>query len=48
MHALNEEFCLSICTGREDKTEYSLCGDEVENVSHVLWRCLPYSITRAS
>ena len=24
---------------REVKTEYSLCGDECENVSHVLWEC---------
>ena len=26
--------------------ECSLCGNERENVSHVLWECLPYSSTR--
>ena len=25
----------------------SLCGDECENVSHVLWECSAYSSTRA-
>ena len=25
--------------GREGKTKYSLCGNECENVSHVLWEC---------
>ena len=30
------------------KTECSLCGDECENVSHVLWECSAYSSTRAS
>ena len=32
--------------GRESKTECSLCGDECENVSHVLWECSAYSGTR--
>ena len=35
MRGLNEE--LSRHRGRERKTECSLCGDECENVSHVLW-----------
>ena len=34
--------------GREGKTECSLCGNECENVSHVLWECSAYSSTRAS
>ena len=34
--------------GREGKTESSLCGDECESVSHVLWECSAYSSTRAS
>ena len=33
--------------GREGKTECSLCGNECENVSHVLWECSAYSSTRA-
>ena len=33
--------------GREGKTECSLCGDECENVSHVLWQCSAYSSSRA-
>ena len=33
--------------GREGKTECSLCGDECENVSRVLWKCSAYSSTRA-
>ena len=33
--------------GREGKTECSLCGDECENVSHVLWECSTYSSSRA-
>ena len=33
--------------GREGKTECSLCGDECENVSHVLWECSAYSSSRA-
>ena len=40
-HGLNEEL------GRR-KTECSLCGNECENVSHVLWECSAYSSTRAS
>ena len=36
-HGLNEE--LGRHRGREGKTECSLCGDECENVSHVLWEC---------
>ena len=27
--------------------ECSLCGDECENLSHVLWECSAYSSTRA-
>ena len=34
-HGLNEE--LGRHRGREGKTECSLCGDECENVSYVLW-----------
>ena len=44
-HGLNEE--LGRHKGREGKTECSLCGDECENVSHVLWECSAYSSTRA-
>ena len=40
-HGLNEE--LGRHRGREGKTECSLCGDECENVSHVLWECSAYS-----
>ena len=36
MHGLNEE--LGRHRGRESKTECS-CGNECENVSHVLWEC---------
>ena len=43
---LNEE--LGRHRGREGKTECSLCGNECENVSHVLWECSAYSSTRAS
>ena len=43
-HGLNEE--LGRHRGREGKTEYSLCGNECENVSHVL--CSAYSSTRAT
>ena len=32
-HGLNEEL------GRHRGRECSLCGDECENVSHVLWEC---------
>ena len=45
-HGLNEELCSH--RGREVKTDYSLCGNECENVSHVLWHCSAYSSTRAS
>ena len=40
MHGLNEE--LGRHRGREGKMECSLCGDECENVSHVLWECSAY------
>ena len=46
MHGLNEELVRH--RGREGKTEYSLCGDECENVSYILWKCSAYSSTRAS
>ena len=45
-HNLNEE--LGRHRGREGKTEYSLCGNECENLSHVLWEYSAYSSTRAS
>ena len=45
-HGLNEE--LGRHRGREGKTKCSLCGNECENVSHVLWECSAYSCTRAS
>ena len=45
-HGLNEE--LGRHRGREGKTECSLCGNECENVSHVLWECSAYSSTRAN
>ena len=45
-HGLNEE--LGRHRGREGKTECSLCGNECENVSLVLWECSAYSSTRAS
>ena len=45
-HGLNEE--LGRHRGREGKTECSLCGNECENVSHVLWECSAYSRPRAS
>ena len=41
-HGLNEE--LGRHRGREGKTECSLCGDECENVSHVLWECSQWRI----
>ena len=41
MHGLNEE--VGRHRGREGKTKCSLCGDECENVSHVLWECSVYS-----
>ena len=43
---LNEE--LGRHKGREGKTECSLCENECENVSHVLWECSAYSSIRAS
>ena len=43
-HGLNEE--LGRLRGREGKTECSLCGDECENVSHVLWECSAYNSSR--
>ena len=46
VHTVNEE--LGRHRGREGKTECSLCGNECENVSHVLWECSAYSSTRAS
>ena len=48
MHGLNEE--LGRHKAREDKTEGFLCGNECENVSHVLWECSAYtcSNTRVS
>ena len=45
-HGLNEE--LGRHRAREGKTECSLCGNECENVSHVLLECSAYSSTRAS
>ena len=45
-HGVNEE--LGRHRGREGKTECSLCGNECEKVSHVLWECSAYSSTRAS
>ena len=45
-HGLNEELCRH--RGTEGKTECSLCVNECENVSHVLWECLTYSSTRVS
>ena len=45
-HDLNEE--LGRQRGKEVKTKYSLCGNDCENVSHVLWECSAYSSTRAS
>ena len=45
-HGLNEE--LGRHRGREGKTECSLCVNECENVSPVLWECSAYSSTRAS
>ena len=45
-HGLNEE--LGRHRGREGKKECSLCGNECENVSHVLWEYSAYSSTGAS
>ena len=44
-HGLNEE--LGRHRGREGKTECPLCGDECENVGHMLWESSAYSSTRA-
>ena len=44
-HGLNEE--LGRHRGREDNKECELCGNECENVSHVLWECPIYSSSRA-
>ena len=46
VHGLDEE--LGRHRGREGKTECSLCGNECENVSHMLWECSAYSSSRAS
>ena len=43
---MNEE--LGRHRGREGKTKCSLCGNECEIVSHVLWECSTYGSTRAS
>ena len=45
-HDLNEE--LGRHRGREGKMECFLCGNECENVSHVLWECSAHSSTSAS
>ena len=45
-HDLSEEFGRH--RGREGQTKCSLCRDECENVSHVLWGWPAYSSTRAS
>ena len=45
-HNLNEE--LGRHRGREGKTKCSLCGNECEKVSHVLWECSAYSRTRVT
>ena len=45
-YGLNEE--LGSYRGRKGKTECSLCGNESDNVSHVLWKCSAYNSTRAS
>ena len=42
IHGLNEE--LGRHRRRECKMECSLCENESENVSHVLWECSAYSI----
>ena len=39
-HGLNEE--LGRHRGREGKTKCSLCGNECDNMSHVLWECSAY------
>ena len=45
-HGLNEK--LGKHRETEGKMECSLCGNERENVSHLLWECSAYSSTRAS
>ena len=45
-HGLKEE--LGRHRGRENKMECSLCGNECENVSHVLREYSAYRSTRAS
>ena len=47
-HDLNE--VLGRHRGRQGMKECSLCGNECENVSHVLffWKCSAYSSARAS
>ena len=45
-HGLNKE--LGRHRGKEGKTRCSLCGDECEDVSHVLWECSAYNSSRAS
>ena len=45
-HNLNDD--LGRHRGRKRKTECSLCGNECENVSNVLWECSAYSSARAS
>ena len=42
-YGMNEELVRH--RGRENKMECSLCGDECENESHVLWEYLAYSST---
>ena len=44
-HGLNEE--LGRDRGRKGKMKCSLCGDECEIVSHVLWECSAYNNSRA-
>ena len=46
MHGLNED--LGRHRGRKGKMECSFCGNECENVSHVLWEYSAHSSTRAS
>ena len=45
-HGLNEK--LGRHREREGKTQCSLCGNECENVCHVLWEYLVFSSTRVS
>ena len=45
-HDLKEE--LGRHRGSEGMTKCSLCGNERENVSHVLWECSAYSSIRDS